>query len=113
MPDRAPLNPSADLVSDAPELTIEDICNACGISHEEIATYVAEGVVDPHGSQSVHWRFSRLSVIRVQRARRLEHDLGLNAAGAALAMQLMAEIETLRNRLTRYERDSTASDTKD
>ena len=113
MPDTAPLIPSADLVSDAPELTLEDICNACGISHEEIATYVAEGVVDPHGSQSVHWRFSRLSVVRVQRARRLEHDLGLNAAGAALAMQLIAEIEALRTRLARYEPDSADSATED
>ena len=113
MPDRAPLNPSADLVSDAPELTIEDICSACGLSHDEIATYVAEGVVEPHGSQGAHWRFSRLSIVRVQRARRLEHDLGLNAAGAALAMQLIAEIEALRNRLARYEPGSTASDTED
>ncbi len=113
MPDRAPLNPSADLVSDAPELTLEDICSTCGLSREEIATYVAEGVVDPHGSQSVHWRFSRLSVVLVQRARRLERDLGLNAAGAALAMQLMAEIDGLRNRLARYEPGSMARDSED
>ncbi len=113
MPDKTPLSPSVDLVSDAPELTLEDICSACGVSHEEITAYVNEGVVDPHGSQSIHWRFSRLSIVRVRRAKRLEHDLGLNAAGVALAMQLTAEIEALKNRLARYEPDIITDETED
>ena len=96
---------SADVVSDEPELTIEDVCAACGLSRQEIADYVAEGIAPAQGA-AVEWRFSRLSVIRLRRARRLERDLGLNLAGVALALDLMARIEDLQTRLARYEAES-------
>jgi hypothetical protein len=38
------------------------------------------------------------------RAVRLRRDLGLNYAGAALALELLARIDDLQDRLRRYER---------
>jgi chaperone modulatory protein CbpM len=95
---------SADLVSDEPELTIDDVCAACGLTREEIAGYVSEGLAPAQGP-AVQWRFSRLTLIRLRRARRLERDLGLNPAGVALALDLMAQIERLQRRLARYEQE--------
>jgi chaperone modulatory protein CbpM len=37
---------------------------------------------------------------------RLQHDLNINLAGVALALDLMDEIETMRERLRRFEIES-------
>jgi hypothetical protein len=41
---------------------------------------------------------------QLARAVRLRRDLGLNYAGAALAIELLARIDDLQDRLRRYER---------
>ena len=94
-----------DIVTDMPALSIDDLRGICGLSLDQVQAYVAEGIVVPLGAGPEQWRFSRLSVITIRRAHRLERDLGLNLAGVALALELMAEVETLRQRLARYETD--------
>jgi chaperone modulatory protein CbpM len=93
---------AGDVVTDEPELTIEDVCAACGMTREEIAAYVAEGLAEAKGPV-VEWRFSRLTVLTFRRAARLKRDLGLNPPGVALALELMDRIEELQRRLARYE----------
>ena len=47
--------------------------------------------------------FGRYAMLRVARARRLTHDLELNTAGVALALELLEEIDQLRSRLRAHE----------
>ena len=42
------------------------------------------------------WRFSGAQLRRARIALRLERDLGVNAAGVALALELLEELEQLR-----------------
>jgi len=44
----------------------------------------------------VQWRFSGASVYRARTIQRLQRDLGVNIAGAALALALLEEIDTLQ-----------------
>ena len=97
---------SGDLVTDAPEITLEDLCQACGVTKEQVVTYVSEGIIEPKDPKGTQWRFSQLSLIQVRRASRIEHDLGLNAAGVALVFDLMAEIKKLNSRLAHLEREN-------
>ncbi|NNJ74978.1 MAG: MerR family transcriptional regulator [Anderseniella sp.] len=94
------------IVTDKAELTIDDLCSACGLSKDKVTSYVAEGIIEPQGAAVVEWRFSRTTVVAVQRAQRLEQDLGLNEAGIALAFDLLSQIEELKRRLAHVERDS-------
>ena len=48
---------------------------------------------------ATEWHFSGAALRRVRRALRLERDLELNLAGVALALDLMDELEQLRNEL--------------
>jgi MerR HTH family regulatory protein len=48
--------------------------------------------------------FPRDAARRLVRAVRLRRDLGLNYAGALLAVELLARIDDLQERLRRYER---------
>lgn len=88
-----------ELLDDQIELTFVELCRACRLPAERIETFVAEGIIEPHGRERRTWRFSGVTVRRVHTALRLERDLGINAAGAALALELMDEIERLRERL--------------
>ena len=99
------------LLTDQPELTLDDLCVRCGLSPDQIKAYVSEGIIEPHVSSEAQWRFSSVSLVMSHKAGRLERDLGLNPAGVALALQLMQEIETLRGRLAQFEGRPVESET--
>ena len=94
---------SGEILSDERTLALEDICETCGLPESKIITYIEEGVVEVQGGDVKLWRFSELSVVRIQKAVRLEKDLRLNPAGAALALELMSQIEELKNELKRLQ----------
>lgn len=80
-------------------LTLADLCRACGTPTELLVELVEEGVLSPHGESPEVWRFTGVHLRHARVAIRLQRDLGVNPAGAALALQLMEELETLRGRL--------------
>jgi chaperone modulatory protein CbpM len=57
---------------------------------------VREGIADPLDPQAGAWTFSGVAVTRIRTAHRLQQDLHVNLAGAALAIDLLEEIERLR-----------------
>lgn len=87
------------------EMSMADLCRVCHLSVEEIHVLVEEGIVEPLDGRT-HWRFRAASVRRVHRAVQLRQDLGVNWAGAALALDLLDELQQLRTRLRRFEEES-------
>ncbi|MCP4288429.1 MAG: MerR family transcriptional regulator [Gammaproteobacteria bacterium] len=94
---------SGEVLEEEVELTLAELCKACQLPAEQVFDLVDEGVVDPLGRDPSSWRFRGISVRRVRCAQRLEQDLGVNVAGAALALELLEELERLRARLRRLE----------
>jgi len=87
---------SGRIVENEKPLTLRQLCDTCAVRAEYIIEMVDEGFIEPIGVERSHWCFSGVSVRRVQRAKRLQRDLGINLAGAALAIELLEEIEQLR-----------------
>ena len=87
------------IVEEQVTLSLDELCRACGTQPEQLAALVDEGVIVPDGSVPQSWRFSGMQLRRARVAVRLQRDLGVNTAGAALALQLLEEIEALRERL--------------
>lgn len=79
--------------------TLADLSSACEVHAEWIIELVDEGILEPSGMEITQWRFSGVSLLRARTVRRLQHDLRINLAGAALALQLMDEIDDLKVRL--------------
>jgi chaperone modulatory protein CbpM len=79
--------------------TLADLCRASGANAEEVQALVGEGLLQPLGSGPDDWRFAGMALPRARTALRLAHDLELSWSGAALVMDLLAEIESLRSRL--------------
>lgn len=94
---------SGDILEEDVELTLAELCHACQLPAETVLTLVDSGIIEPHGRNPDNWRFYGVSIRRVHCALRLERDLGVNTAGAALALDLLEEIERLRMRLYRFE----------
>ena len=89
------------VLDDAIEISLEELCRACGKHEQWVIALVSEGVLNPRGKAPAEWRFPG-STLRVARtAQRLESDLGVNLAGVALALDLLAEIERLSIRVHR------------
>jgi chaperone modulatory protein CbpM len=80
-------------------LTLEQLCHACGVHADWVISLVEESIIEPEGDDIQLWRFSGTCLVRVRSALRLQHDLGVNLAGIALALDLMEELENLRAQL--------------
>jgi chaperone modulatory protein CbpM len=93
---------SGELLEEEAEVSLAQLCQACGLSEEEIVKLVDEGIIDPVGHKPA-WRFHVVSLRRVRITRNLQQELGVNAPGAALALTLLEELEELRARLRRLE----------
>jgi len=93
----------SEIVETRIEMSLSDLCEVCTVTRERVVQLVDEGLVEPVGREPAEWRFSGNSVRRVVVAERLSRDLRLNAAGAALVLDLLDEMNRLRQRLLRLE----------
>lgn len=91
------------VVEESAELSLSELSRACATSREWLIELVQEGVLEPAGQTPTQWRFAGASLKRARTARRLHEDLDINLAGVALALDLIEEIETMRERLRRLE----------
>jgi chaperone modulatory protein CbpM len=91
--------PIAFIVEEQTELTLAEVCRACAAEAGMVIELVDEGLIAPRGAAPEHWRFTGVHLQRARIALRLQKDLGVNLAGAALALELLEELETLRARL--------------
>ena len=90
-----------DVLEEDVELTLAELCRVCRLPADVVYELVEEGIVEPLGRDPASWRFRGVSVHRARCALRLERDLGVNLAGAALVLDLLTEVESLRARLAR------------
>ncbi len=89
---------SGTLLDERTVFTLRELCVACGVHAEIVIEMVDEGVLEPRGADPSDWRFSGSAVTRAQKALKLSRDLRVNWPGAALALDLLEEIERLRSR---------------
>ena len=93
------------IVDEEMTLTLAELSRACCVHAEWIVELVEEGILEPQGDAPTGWRFSGSSLRRARMAVHLQRDLGVNLAGAALALDLMDELESLRRRVRFLSRD--------
>lgn len=85
-------------------LGFEEVCRTCGLEAEELIAMVEEGLLEPRGAAPHAWRFPAAALYRARTAHRLQRDLRINLAGAALALELLDELRELRARIRVLER---------
>ena len=80
-------------------LTLQEVIQTCHIDVCVIEEMVDHGLLSPEGERTETWCFYIRDVQRIQVALRLQQDLQVNVAGAALALELLAELEALQEQL--------------
>jgi len=95
---------SGIIVEESAVFTLSELSGACGKPAEWIQALVDEGIIEPVGSDLEDWQFSGHCLRRARIVQHLEADLRVNLAGAALALDLIEELEALRNRIAALER---------
>jgi hypothetical protein len=78
----------------AEPIEVRALAREAGVHPELVRRFVALGLLEPYPVDAA---------ARIARAARLRRDLGLNYAGAVLACELLARIDELQRRLSRYE----------
>ena len=89
------------VVEEEVELTTIELVRACRTTEHQVEVWVSEGVLQPSGDTREAWRFRGDSLARMRLATRLMQDLEINAAGVALALDLLERIAELESRLRR------------
>lgn len=87
------------VLDETTEITATELCRVCSVEHTLIERLVDEGILDPIDDQANELRFHYISVQRTRTVVSLQNDLGVNLAGAALALDLLEQIEELRRQL--------------
>ncbi|MBC8211492.1 MAG: MerR family transcriptional regulator [Gammaproteobacteria bacterium] len=99
---------SAVIITDDEVISLAELCRSCALSAEQILPIIEYGIIEPlptSRNSIVHWQFSADCVPRMQMAIRLQRDLDINLAGTALALELLDELKTLRQRVAALQRD--------
>jgi DNA-binding transcriptional MerR regulator len=81
--------------------SVHDVAVRCGVDVEFVERLVELGVINTHpGGQRA---FACEVTLRVGKFVRLQRDLGVNAEGAALIVELLDRIDALEQRLRHLE----------
>ena len=92
-----PLDPEAPI-------SLGQLCRVFEVHADYVIELVDVGVVEPiAGRRPSEWRFPAHAIVRMRRALRLHHDLAIEPAGAALALDLIEEVRVLRARVRALE----------
>ncbi|HEX4151023.1 MAG TPA: chaperone modulator CbpM [Steroidobacteraceae bacterium] len=87
---------TGEIFEEGTVLSLHDLKQMFAVEERHIVEWVEEGVIDVLEVDAVEWRFRGSAVRRARIALRLERDLGVNAPGVALALELLEELEQLR-----------------
>lgn len=90
---------TVDLIDEETTFTLTELCRSCGVEAELIESLVEHGIIEPTARQGRQWCFSGSSLRRTRITLNLQNDLGVNLAGAALALDLLERIDELKARL--------------
>jgi chaperone modulatory protein CbpM len=99
MDKKDPSTPPVELIDEHTTFTLVELCRSCAVEAELIEALVEQGILDPTGQRGHHWCFPADSLQRTRVTLHLKRDLGVNLAGAALALELLERIEELDARL--------------
>jgi chaperone modulatory protein CbpM len=87
---------TGEIFEESSALSVQDLKRMFAVEQRRIIEWVEEGVISALEMDAAEWRFSGAQLRRARIALRLERDLGVNAAGVALALELLEELEQLR-----------------
>lgn len=92
------MTPLSEIHSPNFYLSFAELCLCAEISKETMLELVQNDIATPYeGTQPHEWQFDVACVIKVKKAARLHRDLDIDLADLYLVLNLLDEIEQLKN----------------
>jgi chaperone modulatory protein CbpM len=85
----------AHVLGDGDWIAAPRICELCRIDLEAVRELAELGLLTPRGSAPGEWQVPATALPRLRIVSRLMRDLGVNASGAVLAIELIERIRQL------------------
>ncbi|KTD33693.1 putative chaperone-modulator protein CbpM [Legionella nautarum] len=76
-------------------LSLTEVTTSFGISRETVIEIIDEGIISAQKDEKDEWQFDDEALRCIRTVLRLHNDLGVNLAGAGLALELLKEIDRL------------------
>ncbi len=92
------------IVDETTVYSLQEVSYTCGVDVEIIKEMIEHGLLEPIKITANEQQFDPRALRRLKIALRLQRDLDVNLSGAALALDLLAELQELRARLNILER---------
>jgi len=86
------------------EMSFDELCTVCQASPDFIIELISYGTIEPIGNSKTSWRFDVYQLNTIRTAIRLHHDLEVNHAGVALAIDLLNQMDDLQNELNTFKK---------
>lgn len=87
------------LVDENMKVSFVEVCQQFDISKEMIQEMIEHGFFEDHPLQKKDALIDQRTMERMRSAQRLEQDLGINIPGVVLVLELLDELEQIRNEL--------------
>ena len=84
------------VVVDEQGFSLEELATACGFGSQWILTLVEADILPVTASEPSEWRFYSVHLNRARRAFRLHRDFDASLTAVALMLDLLEEVEQLR-----------------
>ena len=92
-------------MDDRPRYMISVAADIVGMHPQTLRIYESKGLIRPKRTAGNTRLYSEADIERLRLIQQLTNDLGLNLAGVEQVMQLQDEVERMRRRLDRMERE--------
>lgn len=76
--------------------SLVELCRRAHLDENFVLTCIEHGVVEVAGTTVEEWRFTNRARLQLQKAWRLHHDLEVQPALLPLVLELLGEVEALR-----------------
>jgi chaperone modulatory protein CbpM len=87
------------LMDENTTISFVEVCQKCNISEDMLLDMMEHGLFSSVQSRLKTLDVDRHTFVRIQSACRLQQDLGINTPGVVLVMELLDELEQVREKL--------------
>jgi chaperone modulatory protein CbpM len=95
---------TAEVLTESHWIAVTELCELCRLDLAAVEELAELGVLSPPPPHVAEWRFPATVLPRLRIVSRLMRDLGVNASGAALALELLESRRALERRIRALER---------
>mgnify|MGYP003626422287 CR=1 FL=1 len=94
------------ILFDDKQYSLAEVCEICNTQETFIIRIVEHGILEPKGESTSEWVFSSNHLVKAKKSARLYNDLSINIEGVSLAIDLLEELNELRQKIRLLEDES-------